>query len=204
MLTLDHLTVTAENLDDGSEYVERCLGARLSPGGQHAIMGTHNRLLGLGPGLYLEVISVDPEAIDPGRSRWFNLDRCSGPSRLSHWAARCDDLALALSQAPTGSGAALALERGDLRWQMAVSDDGRLPWDDLFPALLAWESEAHPSQRLPDSGIRLSALELFHPDAQALRRVLEAMIHEPRLSVHEATQPSLRARFDTPAGDRWL
>ena len=29
------------------------------PGGKHAFMGTHNCLLGLGPGFYLEVIAID-------------------------------------------------------------------------------------------------------------------------------------------------
>ena len=37
-------------------------------------MGTHNRLLGLGTNVYLEVIAIDTEAAPPARPRWFSLD----------------------------------------------------------------------------------------------------------------------------------
>ena len=37
------------------------LGVPMAGGGKHPLMGTHNRLIGLGD-LYLEVISIDPDA----------------------------------------------------------------------------------------------------------------------------------------------
>ena len=39
---------------------EGALGATPAPGGHHPLMGTHNQLLSLGPGEYLEVIAIDP------------------------------------------------------------------------------------------------------------------------------------------------
>ncbi|HCV79405.1 VOC family protein, partial [Pseudomonas oryzihabitans] len=51
---LDHLVIVAPTLAAGARYVEERLGVALQPGGQHARMGTHNLLLGLGDG-YLEV-----------------------------------------------------------------------------------------------------------------------------------------------------
>ena len=71
---VDHLVVAAPDLDSGSAWLEAKFGARLAPGGCHAAMGTHNRLLRLGPTLYLELIAIDPAAPKPGRSRWFGLD----------------------------------------------------------------------------------------------------------------------------------
>ena len=65
----DHLAVAAETLDAGVAAVEEALGLRLQPGGKHAAMGTPNRLIGMGPGEYLEVIAIDPEAPGPGASR---------------------------------------------------------------------------------------------------------------------------------------
>jgi hypothetical protein len=44
-------------------------------------MGTHNRLLKLGEGFYLELIAIDPQAPPPGRPRWFGLDRLELPVR---------------------------------------------------------------------------------------------------------------------------
>jgi hypothetical protein len=204
MLTIDHLAVTAASLKEGVAYVEQALGVDLAEGGRHSAMGTHNRLLSLGPGLYLEVIAIDPQAEAPSRPRWFDLDRFRGQPRLSNWVARCDDLDAALSRAPEGVGRPLALARGDLRWQMAVPDDGRLPWDGLFPALMAWEGEAHPAQRLPESQCRLSSLKLFHPDADGLARALTTLVDDPRITVENSSDIGLRASFATVNGERIL
>ncbi|HEY3555130.1 MAG TPA: VOC family protein, partial [Casimicrobiaceae bacterium] len=72
-LTLDHLVVAATSLDAGADWIEARLGVRPVPGGKHATMGTHNALVGLGPGAYLEVIAIDPQASAPARARWFDL-----------------------------------------------------------------------------------------------------------------------------------
>src|SRR2546421_5324073 len=88
---IDHLVVTAPDLASGAELVRRALGVELQAGGKHARMGTHNLVLKLGDSIYLEVIAPDPDAPDPGRSRWFELDR-QGPPRLATWAARTSDI----------------------------------------------------------------------------------------------------------------
>ncbi len=204
ILTQDHLTVTAPSLEEGVAFVEERLGVSLEPGGRHAAMGTHNRLLSLGADLYLEVIAVDPEAAPPPHSRWFNLDHISGPPRLSNWVARCDNLNEALQSAPAGAGEPLALARGDLRWEMAVPTDGALPFDGCFPALIAWAGDAHPARLLPDRQCRLQSLELQHPQVELLREALHPLIADPRIHFTTASEPGLRARFHTPAGERLL
>lgn len=204
MLRLDHLAVSAASLREGVDAVEAALGVALAPGGQHAAMGTHNRLLGLGPGEYLEVIAIDPEAPAPGRPRWFGLDRFTGPPRLTNWVARAGDLAPALAAAPAGAGVPMALRRGDLAWQMAVPEDGVLPFGGAFPALIAWQGDLHPADMLPDSGCRLTRLELTHPEADALRAALTRLIDDPRLVIAEGPAPCLAAHLDTPLGERVL
>ena len=57
--------VAGETLAEAAAHVEKALGVALSPGGVHVEMGTHNRLLSLGPGLYLEAIAVNPDARAP-------------------------------------------------------------------------------------------------------------------------------------------
>lgn len=199
MLLLDHIAVAATDLAQGVDWVERQLGVTMAPGGQHPVMGTHNRLLGLGP-LYLEVIAIDPDAPAPARPRWFDLDRFTGQPRLSNWIARCDDLEAALSVAPDGAGVPVALSRGDLRWQMAVPGDGRLPFDGAYPALIAWKGAAHPAARLPDCGCRLTRLEVIHPDAQALRAALAGQLQAPEVEISQGAAPALRAHIDGPKG----
>lgn len=201
MAAFDHLAVSAATLDEGAAAVEAALGLPVGPGGAHPFMGTHNRLLGLGPGEYLEVIAIDPAAPAPPHPRWFRLDRFSGPPRLSNWIVRVGDIDAALAKAPDGAGRAVDLERGPYRWRMAVPADGCLPFDDAFPALIQWRGALHPAAQLPDLGCRLIRLEIAHPEAAALRAALP--LSDPRLVV-VAGDPALRATIATPHGERQL
>ncbi len=201
-LDLDHLAVSAMSLAQGSAGVEALLGVQLAPGGVHPQMGTHNRLLSLGPGLYLEVIAIDPAAAKPEHPRWFDLDRFTGPPRLTNWICRSDDLDAALAAAPPGIGPAVALSRGDYRWRFAIPPTGILPFDDAHPALIAWQGALHPAQALPDSGCRLRRLVVAHPEAPALRQALAALT-DPRVEI-VAGDKAMMAEIDTPSGPRVL
>jgi len=202
-MRLDHLALSAMTLGEGVAHAEAALGVALAPGGQHPHMATHNRLLGLGD-IYLEVIAADPSAPAPAWPRWFDLDRFSGPPRLTSWIAACDDLEAELALGPDGLGLPVALSRGDLRWKMAVPPDGRLPFDDAFPALIQWQGAVHPVQRLPDAGVRLLRLEIAHPNAAALRRALAGRLDDARVVIVEGAAKALQASFSTPAGTRRL
>lgn len=201
MLTFDHMAVSARTLEEGVAWVEDALGVKLAGGGQHPLMATHNRLLGLGD-LYLEVIAVDPAGTQPGRPRWFDLDRFDGRPRLTNWIARSDDLDADLFTAPPGTGRPIALARGDYRWKMAVPDDGILPFDSAFPALIQWLNPLHPTQVLPDAGVRLKRLTIAHPEATALRAALP--LADPRIQIVDGPAKHLSALFHTPHGDRSL
>jgi hypothetical protein len=198
--TIDHLVVTAPTLDAGVAHVAACLGVDLDPGGQHPVMGTHNRLLSLGPGCYLEVIAPDPSLPAPARPRWFRMDEREGTPRLTNWVLRTGDLDTALSVAPDGAGQATALTRGDLAWRIGIPADGRLPFDDLFPALIEWQGIRHPSLALPDRGCRLTGLDLTHPDTAAIDRALAPFRPLPDIRVIPGDAPRLTARIETPAG----
>ncbi len=200
MLRFDHIAIAAETLEEGVAWVEEALGVSLVGGGKHAAMSTHNRLLGLGD-LYLEVIAIDPAAPNPGRPRWFDLDHFAGPPRITNWVAASDDLAADLAAAPPGTGLPMALARGDYRWRMAVPEDGCLPFDGAFPALIQWDGP-HPARALPESGTRLTRLELGHPKAEALAAALH--LTDPRLAIRQAATKTLTATFDTPHGPRSL
>jgi len=200
MIALDHIAIAATDLPAGSAAVEAALGVVLQPGGQHKIMSTHNRLLALGPGEYLEVIAADPDAPSPGRARWFGLDSFDGPPAPRAWVVRVPDLEAALALAPPGAGRPVDFQRGDLRWRMAVPDDGMLPFDGLFPALIEWGPGHHPADRLPDAGVRLTGLVLEHPQATALSAALLPLIPDPRLVVQPAVVAKLRVRLRFSAG----
>lgn len=199
---LDHLVVTAGTLDTAAAHVEKSLGLPMGPGGTHAAMGTHNRLLSLGAADYLEALAINPEAPPPGHARWFGLDHRGGPGRLAGWALRVRDLDAVLEDAPAGIGAPLPLTRGVLRWRITVPADGVQPFDGLFPALIEWQGET-PAAALPDVGARLITLVLSHPAAGALGWALSMLTGDDRLIVREGP-PGLRALIHTPAGEKVL
>lgn len=197
-LTLDHLAVAGTSRDAARAYVEDALGLAMQHGGSHAHFGTHNHLMGLANGLYLEAISVDPDAPEPDYPRWFDLDHFTGSPRLTNWICAADHLA----GLPTDLGVPVALSRGDLTWQMAVPASGKLPFDNLHPALICWQSDGHPAKSLAPSGAALIHLTLRHPDAEALQaRVGDIPNADIRF---ETGAPAMEAIFDTPHGQRSL
>ena len=203
-LELDHLAIVCRSMEEGVASVERALGARMSKGGKHVAMGTHNALLSLGPDVYLEVISVDPAASPPDRNRWFDLDNQAGPPLLANWVCRTDDLARAIDAAPAGTGKPMALARGDLSWRMAVDETGKLPFDGAMPALIQWDADAHPCKSLPDVGVRFHSLDVFHPEASGLLEAFPALKTLGSVTVRHGSGKRLVARISTPGGMRVL
>jgi hypothetical protein len=154
----------------------------MGPGGKHALMGTHNRLLKLDARRFLEVIAIDPDAPAPARPRWFGLDTPAMHARLAkgpaliHWVDRTDDLEGALARYPE-KVEILSLARGSYRWRIGVPPDGRLPANGGAATLIQWD-DAHPWDALPDTGVSL--LEF------------------------NAKQGALSAVFGTPGGTRTI
>lgn len=202
-MQLDHFAVSGDTLDAAVDVVETALGVSMQSGGQHDVFFTHNCLLGLEDGLYLEAIAIDPNAAQPTRPRWFDLDRFTGPARLTNWICQTDNMGETLGHLPKGVGAPVSLQRGDLRWQMAVPANGALPFDNLHPALITWQSPVHPSTVLTPSGCALLRLVVSHPDAAELEAALSGVFTNPRV-VFEPGPVALMAEFDTPHGPRVL
>lgn len=203
MLKLDHIAIAAETLEAGRAAVEETLGTTLQPGGRHAHFGTHNLLLGLEDGLYLEVIAIDPSAGTMPYPRWFDLDRFSGAPRLTNWICQTPDMGALLDALPE-AGAPVALTRGALCWTMAVPPDGVLPHDNRFPAVIEWGAGVpHPASVLAPSGCRLTRLVVSHPGAEALQARLRPHLRDARV-VFETGPAGLRAEIETPGGARVL
>lgn len=209
MARLDHLVVVADSLEQGMAWCRERLGVEPSGGGVHARMGTHNRLLYLGPGLYLEVIAVDPHAGTPEFARWFGMDDLEGRRRVAQmpelraFVVATDDIASAVRALPRLGGVEV-MRRGDLQWQIAVRPDGVQQEAGCLPGVIQWPQGVHPTTSMADSGCHLLSLEVHHPEPERLAEQwnLIDLAPDAQLALFEAPIPHLRARIATPGGER--
>ncbi|EIE48684.1 polyphosphate kinase [Salipiger aestuarii] len=199
-LKLDHIVVLGETLEEAVAHAEAAVGLPLVPGGTHERYGTHNHLVGLGD-LYLEALAIDPGATPPTEARWFGMDRFVGPARLANWVCCVPDMDAAIRALPM-AGRPVELSRGRLRWVMAVPEDGVLPFDGLFPALIQWLSPVPAGAILSASGTRLDRLDIIHPDAATLESLLAPHLEAPRVVFRTAPAPGLRAEMIGAGGQR--
>ncbi len=215
-IRLDHVIVAANTLDEGEAWLRARLGVGLDPGGSHTGWGTHNRLLQLGGGTYLELIAPDPAQPEPTRPRLFGLDgtqrtRIASRPRVIHLAMQCPGLASVLPGLPWRPGHLTAMRRGDLAWQITIpgdSPDGLpcLPDGEaaggLLPTLIDWGDAAHPSTRLVFRGVTLIAVRLAAPPAIAA--VLAGLrAHEPRLEITPAQPGHAAIGIELATPDGW-
>ena len=168
--TLDHLVVGTSDLARGAAWLERYFGVTLSPVGTHLRMGTHNRLLSLGPSCFLELIAIDPAGEPPFMKRWFGLDtadvreRIAMRPRILGWVARTTDIETLSAKTGGLLGGVYHMERADFRWRITIPDDGYPVEAGLIPALIQWDCPTHPCERLPDLGCRFEWMEAAHPN----------------------------------------
>ena len=222
--TLDHLVVLAPSLASGVAWAEATLGVTPGPGGEHLLMGTHNRLLRLGNGsdqsttqqgaAYLEIIAIKPAAtptLQPPERRWFDMDDPAlservaqmGP-QLVHWVARVPALAAALQawrELGIDRGEARAASRptpgGLLQWQISLRPDGQRLFDGCLPTLIEWGPH-HPTATMADSGLTLQSLTLQHPQATLLLAACQAIGLDEVLITDGPAR--LSAQLSTPGG----
>lgn len=194
-MKFDHIAIACTDLENGISFVEKALGVSLSPGGKHAYFGTHNALLGLGPDAYLEVIAIDPTVQHDG-PRWFDLNQFEGAPRVHAWICSVPDMDAALQAYPM-AGQAHDLQRGNLTWRFACPENGQLVDGGAFPHLIEWGAGAvHPTRILPDSGLRLTGLQVGHPQMQKMASRLPIPREQtPSIEYVIDNKPRLTARF---------
>jgi hypothetical protein len=210
MLELDHLVIAATDLDAGEAWLTERLGVPLVPGGQHIGWGTHNRLLALGGGTYLELIAIDPSQPDPAAPRPFMLDdpaqrsRLKRAPRLVHWLVRSDGIDADIARLKYLTGPATPMTRGALRWRITLPTGGHPPGDGLLPTVIQWDVPPadRPAQRLPEAGVKLAGLAIRGARAIVERRpAVSAPVPIEWIESADPDEPGwLRASFETPRG----
>jgi glyoxalase-like protein len=199
---VDHLVYATPDLNRGVEEIERLLGVRASPGGQHPGRGTRNALLALGPLTYLEIMAPDPDQPPPETPRPFGIDRLK-ESRLVAWAANGHDLEHVFLEA-AGKGVQLgkvisgSRQRPDgvtLSWQF--TDPWTVVADGIVPFFIDWGQSPHPATSAA-TGASLVDLRAMHPDAHRVQQMLQLLGLD--LPVQSGKRSALIAIINGPRG----
>ena len=181
------------------------LGAAIPNGSKHDAMSTHNCVCQAGNESFLELISIDPDAGDPGRVRWFTLDDPKTQTKITVrpralcWVVNTTDLDAVVAASPVDLGEIVHFQRGDRTWRLTVPKDGSLPEGGLIPAFIEWSPGPHPSTGQQDIGVHLNAVHLTHPDPDALLGTLKALGVDHLVQLTKGDQ-ALRFQIDSPAG----
>ena len=202
MIRLDHLVISGKTLDEATYHIESRLGVKLQEGGCHDRFGTHNRLLNLSDGIYLEAIAIDSRAENPSYPRWFSLDTFDEEAKITNWVCRSENINLDFKNIFFKNAEILQLERDKLEWLMALPKNGNLPFDGAFPALLQWKTNP-PTNNLIQSGCTLKHMTIFHPEAVKLRKKIQ-VLYDPRISFEMHNRVEFFAEFHTPNGIRTM
>jgi hypothetical protein len=215
---VDHLVIAASTLTDGVAWCESTLGITPGAGGEHPLMGTHNRLFSIAspmyPSAYLEIIAINRRAAYSriqGENRWFDLDseavqlslKQNGP-QLLHFVASTPHAApavAALANLGIDRGEFIAASRmsahGLLSWQITVRADGQRLMNGTLPTLIVW-GDVHPAQHMAASGVTLQSLTACQPDMGQLRAAYAAL-NLQGVTVAQG-QANLAATLQTPRG----
>ena len=215
---IDHLVIAASTLEEGVAWCERTLGITPGPGGEHPLMGTHNRLFSIAtaqyPTAYLEIIAINSGVSSErtqGKKRWFDFDqgvlqnrlRESGP-QVIHFVAstpNADADIRALSQIGIDRGELIQASRmtaqGLLSWKISVRADGQRLLNGTLPTLIEW-GHVHPTHHMPASGVTLQSLTASLPNTDQLRSAYAA-IHLQGVGVVQG-KPNLIATLQTQRG----
>jgi hypothetical protein len=210
---IDHLVMAASSLDEGTNYILKILNVRPQAGGEHELMGTHNRVVRLGEGCYLEVIAINQRAQKPEHPRWFELDthamqeKLRQKPRLITWAIRTDRIEELSQRCLCPLGNIRPMNRGNLYWRLTLTEDGHLPERGLVPFLIQWDKTPHPAALMQKSGCGLVKLYGYHSQPEAITHILEFVGAEKLIEIKQlesGSSPYLTAVIDTPAGLKML
>lgn len=199
---LDHIVWAVPDLEEGRKLFAELTGVQAVSGGKAPGRSeSHNALVSLGDGAYLEIFAP---RVAMSRGRWLDLVQ-DGKPHLASYCLRVEDEFTDLLKAIPAAGLqatgprAMGRVRPDgvaLKWKLLNISGSKV--DDSLPFFIDWlGSRPHPSEDSP-AGARLHHFEVRHPDAAEVTRIFKTLAID--LPVVHAEQPALALHLDTPKG----
>ena len=201
-MPLDHIMWAAPDLETGIAHFERLTGIRATPGGRHPGRGTHNALMSLEHGCYLEIIAPDPtQTLDNNLGAEIKALRAPG---IFTYAVQCRDMnalvrAARQAEIPLRGPEAWSREQPGgktLEWLLAFTDE--TPFGRYVPFYIDWKDSPHPSTTAA-RGLTLLDFTVMHPDRARLAALYAALGIGVRVVAHD--RPAMQAVLRGPRGD---
>jgi hypothetical protein len=195
---IDHVILGIDDLDRGVKAFEAATGVKPLYGGKHP-GGTHNALVSLGDGIYLEILAVQQGVTVP--ADYADLKKMKTLTPVG-WAVSSKDgtqlrnrvsaAGIAVSEAVDGSR---ATPTGSiLSWQSFALNES----SPEAPFFIVWSKQtAHPSTTSP-GGCKLQRWSIASPRVKDLEQLRQAL--DLRVDVAEAKTTSMRLSLTCPKG----
>ena len=195
---IDHIMLGIDDLDRGVQAFEEATGVKPIYGGKHP-RGTHNALVSLGDGTYVEIIAVQKGVTPP--------DDYTGLAQLHTltpigWAVSSKDSAQLRSRLEAAGMAVTEAEPGSrktpagktLSWQTFGLKDNF----EEAPFFIVWSAQtAHPSTTSP-TGCKLRQWRIAGPHQKNLEQLRQTL--DLRVDVAAAQATTLRLALTCPKG----
>ncbi|SIN61147.1 Glyoxalase-like domain-containing protein [Parasphingorhabdus marina DSM 22363] len=197
---VDHILLAVPDLASGSADLGEMLSVEPTPGGEHPDLGTANSLVGLGEGIYLEIIG--PASRDNRGGFAERLAKLTHPELIG-FAVQTRNI-----EAVREAAKAAGMTTGEIRAGSRKTPDGTmLQWrtmsvidpahDFLVPFFIDWGGTPHPSATSV-GGPQLISWEVGHPAPEDLQKIYDAL--GIGITIVTAPKPFLRAQIK--AADR--
>ena len=195
---VDHILLGIDDLDRGVKAFEESTGIKPVYGGKHP-GGTHNALVSLGDGTYLEIIAVQKGVAPP--ADFAGIEQLHTLTPIG-WAVSSKDSA-ELRKRLDGAGLALTDSTPGSR----ITPTGKtLSWQsfglkDNFaeaPFFIVWSAQtAHPSTTSPE-GCKLQQWHIAGPNQKNLEQLRRTL--DLRVDVADAKATSMKLALSCPKG----
>lgn len=195
---VDHILLGIDDLDRGMEQFEKLTGVRPVKGGKHP-RGTHNALVSLGDGTYLEILAVQPGVAPP--KEYADLKQLHSLTPIG-WAVSSKDsaqlrkrlISAGMAVTESSEGSRTTPTGTTLSWQTF----GLKEEFEEAPFFIVWSPQsAHPSTTSP-TGCKLLQWRVAGPHLKNLEQLRSAL--ELRVEVAEAESTALRLSLQCPKG----
>jgi len=176
VLEIDHVIVGIDSLERGMDLLRDFTGLTAVYGGAHPGRGTHNALLSLGDGKYLELLAPNPkEPVSSPSNTELSRYKDLTPIGFAMRAPNAESLSVVfarrgLTHGSVRPGSRVRPDGSTLRWKTFT------PWGadnrSILPFFIEWSPGPHPSTDSP-RGCRLSTVMVGAPEPNAVGELLQ-------------------------------